>query len=161
MSDSQVEAFANVPQGTTAGLKVNLGADNDITVISGAITADLGTNNDIMIDVVSAGNGAMDMEVLFASFSNATQADNEVVAADGTKKIRVLSYTINAAGGAQTITWKSATTALSGAMDLADNGFIHASCIHGLFATVANQALNLANSAATLTTGHITYVLEL
>ena len=150
MSDTQTQAYQNTPVGTSAGLKVDLGADNDV---------DLGVNNDVIIDVVSAGNGATDEAVLFASFSNASAADNEVVAANATKKIRVLSYTINAAGGAQTITWKTATTALSGAMDVVDNGTIHAACLHGLMETVANEALNLANSAATLTAGHITYVL--
>ncbi len=144
MSDDQVQAYANVPLGTTAGLQVNLD-----------------TNNDVIVDIVSAGNGAVDSAVLFASYSDSDIADNVVVAADATHKIRVLSYTLNAAGGAQTVTWKTAATALSGAMDIVDNSFIHASCFHGLFETVANEALNLAQTAATLTAGHITYVLIL
>ena len=142
MSDANLNAYQNTPQGTSAGLKVDLGADNDV-----------------IIDVVSVGNGSTDEAVLFASYSNASAADNEVVAADATKKIRVLSYTINAAGGANTVTWKSATTALSGAMDIVDNASLHAACVHGLFETVANEALNLAQSAATLGAGHVTYVL--
>ena len=32
MSDDQVQAYRNVPVGTSAGLKVDLGADNDATV---------------------------------------------------------------------------------------------------------------------------------
>ena len=142
MSDSQRQAYANVPQGTTEGLAV-----------------DLGTANDVIIDVVSAGNGATDTAVLFASFSDATGDRNVVVAADATRKIRVLSYSLNAAGGLNTITWETAATALSGAMDILDNTFIHASCVHGLMETVANEALNISMTAATLVAGHVTYVL--
>ncbi len=142
MSDAQNKAFVNVPAGTSEGLAV-----------------DIGTGNDVIIDVVSVGNGATDEAVLFASFSDATGDRNVVVAANATKKIRVLSYTLNAAGGANTVTWETATTALAGAMDIVDNASLHASCVHGLMETVANEALNLSMTAATLVAGHVTYVL--
>jgi hypothetical protein len=53
-----------------------------------------------------------------AVISQATAADYTIVAAVSGAKIRVKHYTVASAGTA-TITWKSATTALSGAMSLA------------------------------------------
>lgn len=99
------------------------------------------------------------IKIQFAVVSKAAIADNEIVAAVSGKKIRVLSYTLNAAGGANTCTWKSATTALSGAMDIGDNVSVSADCGAGLMETAAGEALNLALTAATLVAGHITYIL--
>lgn len=95
----------------------------------------------------------------FKVVSKNTAADNELVAAVVGKKIRVLSYSLNAAGGANTVTWKSASTALSGAMDIGDNVYVAAEANRGLFETAAGEALNLTLSAATLVAGHISYVL--
>jgi len=97
--------------------------------------------------------------VKFASFSDATGDRNVVVAAVSGKKIRVLGYSLNAAGGANTVTWESATTALSGAMDMADQATIEIDSDYGLLETVAGAALNLSMSDATLVAGHVTYVL--
>ena len=97
--------------------------------------------------------------VKFASFSDATNDRNEVVAAVSGQKIRVLGYSLNAAGGANTVTWETATTALSGAMDLANNATIEIDSDYGLLETVAGEALNISMTAATLVVGHVTYVL--
>ena len=98
-------------------------------------------------------------DVLFASYSETTAARNEIVAAVAGKKIRVLSWTLNAADGENDVTWESATTALSGALEIANNATAGASFGGGLFETAAGAALNTTQSAATLVAGHITYVL--
>lgn len=96
----------------------------------------------------------------FAVISENTIADNELVAAVSGKKIRVLHYIVNAAGGANTITFKSASTAISGAIDVGDNVTISAQCEpYGVLETAAGEALNMGQSAATLVAGHLVYVL--
>ncbi len=95
----------------------------------------------------------------FASFSDSTDDRNVVVAAVTGKKIRVMSYSINAAGGVNTVTWESATTALSGAMDMLDQATIEVDSPHGLLETVAGAALNLSMTGATLVAGHVSYIL--
>ncbi len=98
-------------------------------------------------------------DVLFAAYSDSDATRNEAIAAVSGKKIRVLSWTMNAAGGEQDITFESATTALSGAFELVNNATASASYSGGLFETVAGQALNITQSNAVLLAGHITYVL--
>lgn len=94
----------------------------------------------------------------FAVVSVNAIADNQIVAAVTDKKIRVLSYVLNAAGGANTCTWKKATTAISGAMDIGNDVTVQHENDRGVFETGAGQALNLAITAATLVAGHITYI---
>ena len=94
----------------------------------------------------------------FQAFTDVDAASNVVVAAVSGYKIRVLSYTVNAANGENDITFQTATTALSGAFELADQATIHAYCAEGLFETVSGEAFNLLMSAATLVVGHFTYV---
>lgn len=132
-----------------SALRVTIANDS-----TGAVTVDGTTKQDIVTPV----SGSTDLTVKYAVVSEASIADNEVVAAVATKKIRVLSYVLNAAGGLNTATWKTAATALSGAMDLADNSSLSASAQFGLFETVAGEALNLALTAATLVAGHVSYV---
>ncbi|KKK71092.1 hypothetical protein LCGC14_2917410 [marine sediment metagenome] len=95
----------------------------------------------------------------FQSFSDADATSNVVVAAVTGSRIRVISYTINAANGENDVTFQSATTALSGAFEIANNATIHAYCAEGLFETAVGEAFNLLMSAATLVVGHFTYVL--
>ncbi len=135
MSDSQTKAFTNTPIGSSVGLAVEAVADLGQVSVSGVAKT-----------------------VKFAAVSVSAITDNEVVAAVTGKKIRVLSYVLNGAGGLNTATWKTAATALAGAMDIADNTSFSANSTVGLFETVAAEALNLALTAATLVAGHITYV---
>lgn len=90
-----------------------------------------------------------------------TSADNQIVAADTAgRRIRVVAYTIVAAGGT-TVTWKSGATAISGAMALASNGGISANGTPSLplFQTAENEALVLGVGVAAIA-GHVSYVLE-
>ncbi len=100
-----------------------------------------------------------EVEVKFASVDVASASDNEIVAAVASKSVRVLSYVLVASGGANTLTWKSATAGnISGGMGVADTGGISANSETGLFATTAGEALELTLSAATSVDGHISYI---
>jgi hypothetical protein len=90
-------------------------------------------------------------------------SDAALVAAVTGKKILVTSYTIVASGGAQTnVRFESgaAGTALTGEMDIADNGQLIADYNPGgVFApTAASTALCIQLGAATSVDGHLTYV---
>lgn len=94
------------------------------------------------------------------AISESTAADNEIVAAVAGKKIIVTSYVL-VAGAAVAVTWKSGTTALSGAMSLAANGGISVDSGHaeGVLKTATGEALNLALAGAVAVAGHLTYYL--
>lgn len=96
----------------------------------------------------------------FLSVSAAVGADNTLVTAVAGKRILVLQYSLNAAGGANTITFKSGSTAISGAMDIASDATIEASLSpYGVLQTDSGAALVMNLSAATLVAGHLVYVL--
>lgn len=102
----------------------------------------------------------------FKAISVNTAADNELVAAVTGKKIRVTSYVIMAAGTVNA-TFKSATTALTGAFPLVAQAGISAPFCppvasfgpNGYFETARGEALNLTLDAGTLVAGHLTYEL--
>ncbi len=88
---------------------------------------------------------------------------NTVVAAVANKRIRVLSYVFIAAGDV-TVTWQSASTAISGPMALAANGGAAPSAgqsvpagLIGQFETNQGEALTMNLSAAIAVGGHLTY----
>lgn len=95
--------------------------------------------------------------VEFAQVSENAIADNEVLAAAAGVRFRVLAYTLNFGGGANTATFKSGATAIAGPFTGAANATIFADSSEGLFETAAGAALNLALTAATIVSGHITY----
>ncbi len=90
-------------------------------------------------------------------------ADTTIVAAGTGKKSMVTSFMIVASGGAQTnIRWESGAggTALTGEMDLADNGQLFATYNPGgHFQAAASTLLNLQIGATTSVDGWVTYVL--
>ena len=98
-----------------------------------------------------------------ASISVSSASDNEIVAAVTGKRIIVLGYQLsNGAASAQAVTWKSGSTARTGAMSLPSSvgGSLTAPVSagnRGYFATEPSAALNLTLSAATSTTGFVTY----
>ena len=99
----------------------------------------------------------------FAKIDTATSGDNTIVAAFPNRKIRVLNYTVIASGDVS-IRWKSASTALSGAMAVATNGGAapagaaqSPSGQIGLFETAIGEALVLNLSAAIQVSGHLAY----
>lgn len=99
----------------------------------------------------------------YAKIDTATSGANTIVAAVPNRSIRVLNY-LAVAGGTVTLTWKSASTALSGAMPLVVNNALSAvgngqapSGHVGLFETAPGEALVLTLSAAVQVSGHLAY----
>ena len=101
--------------------------------------------------------------LLFAVIDVAASGDNTIVAADATKKIKVVSYTI-VSDGTVTSRWKSASTSLSGAMSwVANTGVspaIGTPAGGWILETAVNEALVLNLSAAIGMRGHLSYFLE-
>jgi len=89
-------------------------------------------------------------------------ADNVVQAAVSGQKVKVVGYLISASGGANTVTWKTSATAISGPFDLAADEELgrQGTRLDPVMETVAGQGLNLALSAATAVTGEISYYLS-
>jgi hypothetical protein len=96
------------------------------------------------------------------AFVNASSAgDNELVPAPGSGiKIRVISLVAVAGATANTMTLRSATTAISAGFPFAANGgMVLNDNKSGWFQTAANEALNVNLSGSTLVAVSITYVL--
>ncbi len=87
--------------------------------------------------------------------------DNEVVAAVTDRVIAVISYVLSASGGANIATWKSATTVKGGPFSLGALETIGAVGRRDVpqIVTAPGEALNLALTAATVVSGHITYMI--
>jgi hypothetical protein len=100
--------------------------------------------------------------ILHAVIDNASSGDNTIVAAVAGKRIRVISYTIVAAG-AVTVRFESGAsgTALTGQMSLAANGGVaNAYNPGGVFADCGvNTLLNLELGGAVSVDGHLSYQL--
>jgi hypothetical protein len=121
-----------------------------------------GTNNIGDVDVLSFANGKT---ILRAVISGATSGDNTIVAADATKKIKVLSLFLVAAT-AVTVRFESAAggTALTGVMSIgATGGFVlppPSDPTNHWFETAANQLLNMELGGAVQVSGAITYYMD-
>lgn len=97
-----------------------------------------------------------------AVINAAASGANEIIPAVAGKKIIVQGYLLVAAG-AVTATWKSATTALSGAMSLITGTPVPAPIggdrmeVVPWLETASGEALNLTLGGAVQVSGHITY----
>lgn len=119
-------------------------------------TAVIGTVGSIVSDSAAPATG---LTPLFATISVSATGDNSIVAADASKKIRVLSYVLTASG-ATNAKWRKATTDISGLLYMGPTGGVSAAyCPTGHFETGTNQALQLNLSNSTAVGGHIVYVL--
>lgn len=96
--------------------------------------------------------------MLFADIDAAASGTNPVIAAVSGKSIRVMCYTVVAAADV-TITWKSGSTAISGAMDLPAKGGASPASPLGMMQTAEGEALNLTLSGAVQVSGHVGYIL--
>ncbi len=105
--------------------------------------------------------------MLFAPISAVTNGSNTIVAGVAGKRVRVVNYTLIAAG-AVNATWKSAGgTALSGALPLAAQAGVSSASPsvdmggqQGVLETLAQgDALTLTLDAAVQVSGHLAYVL--
>ena len=97
--------------------------------------------------------------LLFAPIDEAAAASNEIVAAVAGQRIFVTSVVL-VSSAANTLTWQSSATALSGAMSFAANGgYALGDGGLPLMVTASGEALNLLCSAADQVSGHISYFL--
>lgn len=111
------------------------------------------------IDWSGIGNGSLSLIPRFASVSASSSGDNEIVAANGTNKIRVLGYVL-VSSGTVNAKWRSATTDKSGLLYFVANTGVSAPFSPvGHLETAAGAALNLNLSGAVAVGGHIVYVL--
>jgi hypothetical protein len=162
IGDVDVLTLPALPAGTN-----NIG-DVDIASIAA------GTNNIGDVDVASIAAGAtligsvsLDIDpsdagtlqaTKFAVIDVASSGDNTIITAVGGKQFRILSYVLVASGGANTLTFKSAATALTGGMGLASTGGVSAESMYGLMQGGTNENFILNLSAATSVDGHIAYI---
>ncbi len=93
-------------------------------------------------------------EVVFALISLAASG-GLLCNARGTKRAYLLGCVLNMAGGAQTITFRTGTGLLSGAMDVPNDGFLVLPYNPlGWFRGNLSSDLNIVGSGATLIAGH-------
>lgn len=101
--------------------------------------------------------------IQYVPISASSSGNNTLVSADPTKKIKVQSYLIVAAGTVNT-TFKSGSNNLSGAIPLVANSGVACPPVKptdgSYFQTNANEALILNLSDAVAVTGHLSYYLE-
>ena len=102
-----------------------------------------------------------DQDIRRAFINASSSGDNELVAAQGAGiKIRVISMIAIAGNAANTMTRRSASTAISAGFPLAaKGGFAANENSYGWFSTAANEALNVNLSGSTLVAVSITYIL--
>ena len=102
----------------------------------------------------------------YAKIDASTTGDHTVVAAPAAwQKIRIMNYTIFAAGDVS-VTWKSGSTEISGAMPIAANGGLAPSAgsstaigPDGVLQCAGGEALVLNLSAPVAVGGHLRYEL--
>jgi hypothetical protein len=101
--------------------------------------------------------------VQYAPINVSSSGANTLVASDPTRKIKVQSYIVVAAGTV-TVTFKSNSTALTGPMPLVVNSGVACPPVKptdgSYFQTAANEALVLTLSDTIGVTGHLSYYLE-
>ena len=163
-SGASTEATLALIKAKTDNLDVALSTRTkpaDTQTISGTVTANQGTagSADWRTDLRRG------QTLLFAVIDVSASGDNTIVAADATKKIKVLGYSL-VADAAVAARWKSgAGTNISGAMSFAANGGIsdgngNSPATQWLFETAVNQALVLNLGGAVGGRGRLTYFLE-
>lgn len=109
-----------------------------------------------MTDAVMNGTDALTPK--YATISESSSGDNEVVAGVTSKKIRVLSYVVMASA-AVNVKWRSNATDKSGLLYCAANGGAVAPFSPvGHLETAAGEPLNLNLSGAVAVGGHVTYI---
>ena len=104
--------------------------------------------------------GGLPVTTKFTQINASASGDNTIIAAVTSKKLRVLSLSLMAAGTVNA-RWASGTgtsTPLSGLLPLVANSGYSNNSPFGLFETAAGSLLNLNLSGAVAVTGHLSYV---
>lgn len=93
-------------------------------------------------------------EIKRAVINEATLGDRTIVAAVSGKKLVVVNLVVEFTSGAVAVTWKSATTAISGVMP---SSYQARDADAGILETAVGAALVLNLSAAADVDGHLSY----
>lgn len=109
----------------------------------------------------------LDAAVVSVPFSVSTAGDNTIVASSTGNKIRVLSYWMQATGGAVNVRWESGTggtfliggTGAGGRIVLVAQQIMQDQDPYLVFETASGALLNLNLSGAVAVNGRVTYVL--
>lgn len=137
-------------------------ADNfQVTEGAGVIVATdyVGTAHFQKIKRARGMDGKEASDITFAPIDCSSSGPNTIVAADATKKIRVIGYVLTASA-AVNARWKRAATNLSGLLYLDTKGGVSHNCEDGALETAINEALVLDLSSAVAVGGHVAYVKE-
>ena len=115
------------------------------------------------VHLTQAIEGEITVPIIYKAVINFSGAETkEIVAAVAGRKISVTNIALTV-GGETDLTWKSAATAISGAMALGGTNEPRG-MTHGLgdypLQTAAGEALNLTSGTAVQVSGYITYYLE-
>jgi len=138
-------------------------------VISRVIAQLLGATTEGFVTLEATDEGRLKVDVrtglpttLKAKIDFATAATHEIIAAVARKTIKIVNLMLTVAGETN-LTFKSATTAISGAMDFGGTdeprGMVHHFGDHPLEMTLA-EAFQITSSAAVQVSGYITYFTE-
>ena len=99
----------------------------------------------------------------FAIINASASGNNQIVAADASRKIKVLSY-VFVCSGTVNVQWNSASNALTGPMAFVANTGVTSPSLNKrdghLFETNVNEALNLNLDGNISVGGHLSYFLE-
>jgi len=138
-------------------------------VISRVIAQLIGATTEGFVTLEATDDGRLKVDVRTgqpttqkAKIDFATAATHEIIAAVAGKKIKVVNLMLTVAGETN-LTFKSATTAISGAMDFGGTdeprGMVHHFGDHPLEMT-EGEAFQITNSAAEQVSGYVTYFTE-
>ena len=154
IGDVDVASLPALPAGTN-----NIGDVDIVSLPALAAGTNLIGKASAGLDVSSAYDGSTALPIKFAAIAASSSGDNTVIAAVTSKKIRVLGYTLIAAGTVN-VRFESGAggTALTGVMPLIANMGMSPNGSFPQFETASNTLLNLELSAAVSVAGHITYV---
>lgn len=173
-----VETLLTAIDGNTNGLETLAGTTNSTlatidTHVDGLETL-VTTGNASLVSILAATDGletlvtatnalltALNPTILYAKVDTASSGGTDLVVAQGaSQRIRVLSYTLVAAGAVNVkFTGGTGPTDLTGAMPfVANSGAANNSSQFGLFATAANAKLSINLSGAVQVSGHIAYI---
>jgi hypothetical protein len=136
------------------------------TYVLGSVRTRPERSTGVRVDKVGV-TKSLDAAPISVPFAVAAAGNNTIVAASTGNKIRVLSYWLQATGGAVNVRWESGTastflvggTGAGGRVVLVAQQIIQEQDPYILFETTAGELLNLNTSGAVAVNGRVTYVL--
>jgi hypothetical protein len=156
---TQPVSAASLPLPSGAATAANQTTANaSLASIDGKLTSPITISGAVAMAADKVNVGGTDLTPKFAAIAASASGDNTAVAAVTGKKIRVLAYTVVAAG-AVSAKFQSDTTDLTGALSFAANGGASVAFSPvGHFETASGVALQLNLGSAVAVGGHLVYV---